>query len=362
MKTYLVGGAVRDMLMGLEPKDQDYVVVGATPSQMIELGYHKVGSSFPVFLKNNCEYALARTERKTGVGYNGFDVDYNPNVTLEQDLLRRDLTINSIAQDPETGELVDPYGGLRDIKNKMLRHTSEAFAEDPIRVLRVARFAARYPDFSVDPQTLDLMATILPELQYVPYERIWTELDKGMQEKAPYRMFEILNNVGAFSKRKSVLWPYGEATTWTPQQWINMQEADDQLAAYACILKGFVESAERNSLFQQYCVPVHYYKPATALWNNHTQIMKYLELTIDQKLTLFNNIRAFTDASTLKWAIGMLANLDQSFDYVGVWTYVTRDLNALSQLDLETVATKATGNKAVAIYQARYQCLAQLYE
>ncbi len=156
MKTYIVGGAVRDRLLGWPVVDRDYVVVGATPAQMVALGYQPVGKDFPVFLHpdTHAEYALARTERKSGHGYKGFTVHAAPDVTLEEDLSRRDLTINAIAED-ETGALIDPYGGQRDLAAKTFRHVSAAFAEDPVRILRVARFAARFTDFAVAPETLD---------------------------------------------------------------------------------------------------------------------------------------------------------------------------------------------------------------
>src|SRR5690606_16992005 len=201
MKTYIVGGAVRDELLGLEVKDRDHVVVGATPEQMIEQGYRPVGKDFPVFLhpKTQEEYALARTERKTGKGYKGFQVHASPEVTLEEDLARRDLTINAIAKsesenlDSEDGKLIDPYNGQADIKSKILRHVSEAFAEDPVRILRAARFAARFTEFTVAPETIELMKQMVQagEVDALVSERVWQELAKGLMEAKPSRMFEV---------------------------------------------------------------------------------------------------------------------------------------------------------------------------
>ena len=195
MKIYEVGGAVRDELLGLPVKDRDYVVVGATPEEMTRLGYRPVGKDFPVFLhpQSHDEYALARTERKTARGYRGFQVYAAPDVTLEEDLRRRDLTINAMARD-EQGQLIDPYGGERDLRAKVLRHASEAFAEDPVRVLRVARFAARYGDFSVAPETLALMQAMAAtgEVDALVAERVWQELAKGLMEAHPSRLFEAL--------------------------------------------------------------------------------------------------------------------------------------------------------------------------
>jgi len=203
MQTYVVGGAVRDELLGLAVKDRDHVVVGATPAQMVELGYRAVGKDFPVFLHpvTHEEYALARTERKVGRGYKGFQVFASPEVTLEEDLARRDLTVNAIARS-ESGELIDPYQGITDIGRKVLRHVSPAFVEDPVRILRVARFSARFADFSVAPETMALMRTMVEEGEVdalVP-ERVWQELSKGLMESKPSRMFEVMRDCGALHR------------------------------------------------------------------------------------------------------------------------------------------------------------------
>lgn len=203
MQVFCVGGAVRDELLGLAVKDRDYVVVGSTPAEMESLGYKAVGKDFPVFLhpKTHEEYALARTERKTAKGYKGFQVHADPDVTLEQDLARRDLTINAIAQDG-AGQLVDPYDGLSDLNTKTLRHVSPAFSEDPVRILRAARFAARFTDFSVAPETLALMKEMVAngEVDALVPERVWQELAKGLMESKPSRMFEVLRACGALQK------------------------------------------------------------------------------------------------------------------------------------------------------------------
>ncbi len=203
MKIYQVGGAVRDELLGLPVKDRDYVVVGATPEEMTRLGFRPVGKDFPVFLhpQTHEEYALARTERKTALGYRGFHVYAAPDVTLEDDLRRRDLTINAMARD-EQGQLIDPYCGERDLRAKILRHVSDAFAEDPVRVLRVARFAARYSDFSIARETLALMQTMAAngEVDALVAERVWQELAKGLMEAKPSRMFEVLMEAHALNR------------------------------------------------------------------------------------------------------------------------------------------------------------------
>ncbi|MET0657324.1 MAG: multifunctional CCA addition/repair protein [Steroidobacteraceae bacterium] len=206
MKVYLVGGAVRDELLGLAVDERDWVVVGASPQALLDLGYKAVGKDFPVFLhpKTGEEYALARTERKTGRGYYGFEAYFAPDVTLEDDLRRRDLTVNAIAKDPETGELIDPFGGVRDIDARVLRHVSEAFSEDPLRVLRVARFAARFAPlgFTVAPETLDLMHSMsqTDELTALVPERVWQETVRALSSAAPWQYFQVLRDVGALAQ------------------------------------------------------------------------------------------------------------------------------------------------------------------
>jgi tRNA nucleotidyltransferase (CCA-adding enzyme) len=200
MEKYMVGGAVRDALLGLPVNDRDWVVVGAAPQEMIAAGYLPVGKDFPVFLhpQTREEYALARTERKTARGYHGFAFHAEPDVTLEQDLGRRDLTINAMAQD-EHGQLVDPFGGQRDLQRRVLRHVTVAFREDPVRILRLARFAARFADFSVAPETLGLMREMVEagEVDALVAERVWQELARGLMEDKPSRMFELLRECGA---------------------------------------------------------------------------------------------------------------------------------------------------------------------
>jgi len=200
MKVYKVGGAVRDELLGLPVQDRDHVVVGATPEEMERLGYRPVGKDFPVFLhpETQEEYALARTERKTARGYKGFTVYAAADVTLEDDLARRDLTINAIAKDEATGVLIDPFNGARDLEAGVLRHVGPSFPEDPVRILRVARFAARF-GFRIAPETLELMQRMVSdgEVDHLVAERVWQELAKGLTERSPRRMFDALAACGA---------------------------------------------------------------------------------------------------------------------------------------------------------------------
>ena len=206
MQIYLVGGAVRDELLGLPARERDWVVVGARPEELLAQGYKPVGKDFPVFLhpQTGEEYALARTERKTGPGYRGFETLFSPDVTLEQDLERRDLTINAIAKDPDSGALIDPFGGQRDLRDRSLRHVSPAFVEDPVRVLRVARFAARFAPqgFTVAPETVELMREIAArgELDALVSERVWQETQRALELPAPARFFEVLRAADALPK------------------------------------------------------------------------------------------------------------------------------------------------------------------
>ena len=203
MQIYVVGGAVRDRLLGRPVQDHDYVVVGATPEQMVARGFRPVGKDFPVFLHPSTheEYALARTERKTAPGYHGFVFHTAPDVTLEQDLVRRDLTINAIAE-AEDGSLTDPFGGVADLQRRVFRHVSAAFGEDPVRILRLARFAARFADFTVAPETMALMSAMVAagEVDALVPERVWQEVARGLMEARPSRMLTVLRDCGALAR------------------------------------------------------------------------------------------------------------------------------------------------------------------
>jgi tRNA nucleotidyltransferase (CCA-adding enzyme) len=225
MKTYIVGGAVRDALLGLAVKDRDWVVVGATPEEMVAKGFRPVGKDFPVFLHPDTqeEYALARTERKTAPGYHGFVFHTAPDVTLEDDLVRRDLTINAIAR-AEDGTLTDPFGGRADIERRVFRHVSGAFAEDPVRILRLARFAARFPQFTVAPETLALMQDMVAkgEVDALVPERVWQEVARGLMEGKPSRMLEVLRECGALAR----IMPELDALWGVPQPPLHHPEVD----------------------------------------------------------------------------------------------------------------------------------------
>lgn len=233
MKIYAVGGAVRDELLGLPVQDRDYVVVGATPEELIAAGFRPVGRDFPVFLhpKTHEEYALARTERKTAPGYHGFVFHYAPDVTLEDDLLRRDLSINAMARevlpDGRLGPLIDPCGGERDLRQGVLRHVSAAFAEDPVRILRLARFAARFWEFGVAADTLQLMRRMVDagEVDALVPERVWQELARGLMEARPARMLRVLRECGALQR----ILPEVDALFGVPQPPLHHPEIDTGL-------------------------------------------------------------------------------------------------------------------------------------
>ena len=227
MQIYLVGGAVRDTFLNIPIKDKDWVVVGSTPEELIKLGYSQVGSDFPVFLhpKTKEEYALARTERKSGSGYQGFNCDFNPDITLEEDLLRRDLTVNAMAKDA-SGNIYDPYNGQKDIQLKKLRHVSSAFAEDPLRVLRVARFAARFAHlgFTIADETIELMRQIANsgELVLLTPERVWQETERALGESQPWVYFQALRDCSALA----VIFPEIDRLFGVPQPELHHPEID----------------------------------------------------------------------------------------------------------------------------------------
>lgn len=223
MEIYLVGGAVRDQLLGLPVKERDWVVVGSDVDEMISLGYRPVGKDFPVFLhpETNEEYALARTERKTAAGYHGFNFHASPDVTLEEDLVRRDLTINAIAQSVD-GNIIDPFDGQADIQAKVFKHVSSAFSEDPVRILRLARFSARFPDFSTDPDTLSLMQDMVSsgETSALVPERVWQELHKALTEDTPTNFIKVLRSCGALEvilPEVSQLYGVPQPPKWHPE-------------------------------------------------------------------------------------------------------------------------------------------------
>jgi tRNA nucleotidyltransferase (CCA-adding enzyme) len=306
---YLVGGAVRDALLGQESKDKDYVVVGETTKTMTSLGFKSVGSDFPVFLhpETKDEYALARKERKNGKGYTGFAVDASTSVTLEEDLARRDLTINSMALNGD-GEVIDPFNGQTDLKNKVLRHTTNAFAEDPVRVLRVARFLARYgEEWTIHPDTYALMKQLRDngELTHLVSERVWKETEKALGEKHPQLFFEALNGLGIFPEIEAMVGVpqpenhHPEGDVYTHTMLVMKRTADlnfDIETRFAALTHDFGKAychQERGNLIgheqegiaviEAFCerlkVPNRFKALAILTSDNHTRCHKLFELT-----------------------------------------------------------------------------------
>lgn len=329
MRIFLVGGAVRDKLLQLAVKDCDYMVVGSTPEELLSQGYQQVGKEFPVFLhpRTGDEYALARTERKNGNGYNGFSCYSGTDVSLEEDLLRRDLTINAIAED-EHGERFDPYNGLQDLKDKILRHVSPAFSEDPLRVLRVARFAARFHPlgFTIAPETLTLMKDLCRsgELSHLTPERVWAETEKALASDAPHIYFQVLRDCGALA----VLFPEVDALFGVPgpKRWhpeidtgihtlMVVEQAvllsDSVAFRFACLVHdlgkaltpkdkwpshkghGFLGLAVIKSLSKRLKVPNECRDLALMVSEHHTMIHSAFELRASTLLKLFNNCDAW---------------------------------------------------------------------
>lgn len=311
MDIYLVGGAVRDALLGLSVRDRDWVVVGATPETMVERGFMPVGRDFPVFLhpQTHEEYALARTERKSAPGYRGFVIHAAPDVTLAQDLIRRDLTINTIAYpldfDESEGQfslkkerfaldpaqIIDLYGGQKDLKAKLLRHVSDAFREDPVRILRVARFAARFPDFSVAPQTLLLMREMVVsgEADHLVPERVWQELCNGLMTIAPARMFDVLNECGVLPRIAPGLDTSDNVIAALTH---SVTQCAPLAVRFACLVHALPSRAALAALCTQLRVPTDCKDLAELVWRERAHLFDSKNHTATQQLTLLERCDA----------------------------------------------------------------------
>ena len=297
MKIYLVGGAVRDKLLGLPVKERDFVVVGATEDDMTRLGYQRVGKEFPVYLhpKTREEYALARHERKTGPGYKGFAFDTSPAVTLEEDLLRRDLTINAMAES-ESGELIDPYGGANDLQKKILRHVSPAFSEDPVRILRVGRFLARFAHlgFTVAPDTMTLMRSMAQkgEVDALVAERVWKELERALSEQHPEKFFEVLAECDALK----TLFPGITMQSHGMDALKNAARlSEDSAIRLAALLHeyGSIDNTQLRALCRRYRIPNAYFELAKLTAAHHQTALRAKTLSAVELLSLFNQLDYF---------------------------------------------------------------------
>lgn len=299
MKVYLVGGAVRDELLGRPVVEHDYVVVGATPEQLIAQGYQQVGRDFPVFLhpKSKDEYALARTERKQGQGYTGFICDFNPTVTLEEDLIRRDLTVNAIAKDSD-GTLIDPYDGIADINNRVLRHVSEAFAEDPLRVLRVARFAARYCDlgFTIAEETTSLMKSMVAngELKTLTKERVWIEIEKTLKDGRIDIFSQVLQQINALDSLSHEL-----AKAWQKTQpsvlsasLANVLSDDSACVTRFCLWLSHVNTQSISEIVNELKIP-NLYADTLRNWVQLQALFQQQTLSAEQLYAIYTQTDAF---------------------------------------------------------------------
>ena len=359
MKTYLVGGAVRDMLLGIEPKDCDYVVVGSTPQHMLDQGYSQVGADFPVFLHPTTgdEYALARIERKTSAGYNGFEVDFDSSVTLEQDLSRRDLTMNSMAIDQDTGVIIDPYNGQEDLKNKIIRHTSDAFAEDPVRVLRAARFSARYVDFTIHEDTLALMAKIVSsgEFDSLTPERVWAEFEKGLMEDLPSKMFMALTQTMAYTK-------LGEFFSLSVNR---LQALDDAAHANQCLEVRFAIIANNflsKDAFYKWRVPSDCQEVASLVNNNLMSLHMYDTLNAEEKVQLFNRMdlrRRHDRFKKVMSVAGYLARYSRHQNKTNKFLSMGTDIDKYLAVDGGAIAAKLINKSKIkdAIFTAQVEAL-----
>ncbi len=300
MRIYTVGGAVRDQLLGLPVHDRDYVVVGASAEQMVAQGFRPVGKDFPVFLhpRTQEEYALARTERKSAPGYRGFVIHAAPDVTLEQDLARRDLTINAIAM-AQDGTLSDPFGGVADIGRRVFRHVSDAFAEDPVRILRLARFAARYADFSVAPETMALMRRMVAggEVDALVPERVWQEVARGLGEARPARMLTVLRDCGALARimpELDALWAAPPAGARLPRVLDHAAERGAELAVrFAALTLGLGEGVAIAALCQRLKVPNDCRELAVMTAREHGHVAGAPSLSPEAVVALLERCDAF---------------------------------------------------------------------
>jgi len=361
MRSYVVGGAVRDALLGLPVKDHDHVVVGATPEQMIEAGFRAVGKDFPVFLhpKTHEEYALARTERKTAPGYHGFVFHAAPDVTLEQDLVRRDLTINAMAQG-EDGVIVDPLGGRADLEARLFRHVSDAFAEDPVRILRVARFAARLPEFRVAGDTNVLMRQMVEagEVDALVPERVWQELARGLMERQPSRMLVVLDECGALAR----LLPELDTQPHTLRVIDTAAQQDQPLEIRFAALMRDVGTAAVEAVSKRLKVPNECRDLALMTAREHGVLAQARTLDAEALVTLFERSDAFRKSA--RFVQMLLATRchakDTEHDPAGDW--LLQALGAARGVDAGAVAARCDQRDRIAqaVHQARVEAVAAI--
>lgn len=340
LNVYLVGGAVRDILLGLDPKDKDYVVVGSSEEEMLSLGFEQVGKDFPVFLhpETGYEYALARKERKTGNGYGGFSVDTS-NVTLKDDLFRRDLTINAMAMTSD-GQLIDPFGGQKDLKNGILKHVSTHFAEDPVRILRIARFSARY-NFAVDESTLSMMKNMVQngEFDHLTAERVWKEFEKTLSETHLTNFFKVLNQIGALNK-------IGNFSTLLENiDFLNKIENstlnNKNLSKICFIFQDFSEK-QMNA----WRVPSEHIENIAIFKNWITNKNFYSSMTAQEKLKFLKQTKAIHENEKPNLlAETILFQLHEDNDFSHELNVINSNVKSLRAIDYESISQQAKINK-----------------
>ncbi|MDH3979526.1 MAG: multifunctional CCA addition/repair protein [Gammaproteobacteria bacterium] len=371
MDIYLVGGAVRDKLLGLPVSERDWVVVGATVQEMVDLGYQAVGKDFPVFLhpQTKEEYALARTERKTAPGYTGFDICADPAITLEEDLLRRDLTINAMAETAH-GKLIDPYGGQDDLDNGLLRHVSPAFSEDPVRVLRVARFAARFAHygFNVAHDTNALMRRMVDngEVDYLVAERVWAELHKALASNTPARFFTVLAGCGALKKLFPEVAELPASKTAAHEQAhlalpvlnhaVDMSDSRTiRLAALVCDLDngtdGGLDRNQLNAFCERLRLPNSYRELADMALQYRQRLHDSAQLSASELLDLLTALDAFRRAERLADFIAVCATEAHSMN-PAMQDYAPADLLERALLAAESITPDTAGKSGKEIGKA----------
>jgi tRNA nucleotidyltransferase (CCA-adding enzyme) len=333
MEIYLVGGAVRDQLLGLPVKEKDWVVTGATEEDMLKKGFRQVGKDFPVFLHpdTNEEYALARRERKIGPGYTGFDFDASAQVSLEDDLLRRDLTINAIAQSADAKKIVDPFHGQDDLEKKILRHVSPAFIEDPVRILRVARFSARFAGlgFRIAPETLSFMQDMVKsgEVNALVAERVWKELERALEEKNPEQFFQVLADCGALS----VLFPDLNAKHFKLLAAVAATSEDVEIRFAALLFH--LAPAQIIKISEQYRVGSAYRDYALLLAERYQDAVNAKKLPADELLSLLQSADAFRREDRFKKWLAGAAILAESLSQDVPAAWLTEVHNAVKKID-----------------------------
>jgi tRNA nucleotidyltransferase (CCA-adding enzyme) len=360
MKVYLVGGAVRDKLLGLPIKERDWVVVGSTPEDLLQRGFKKVGRDFPVFLhpKTHEEYALARTERKTGKGYTEFVCYSAPNITLEDDLKRRDLTINAMAESID-GKIIDPYNGYADLKKRILRHISPAFAEDPVRILRIARFASRFGNFKVHPKTNQLMQVMLAngEVDALVPERVWQELERALKEPHPERFFLVLKNCQVLPKLFPEIASHLTVIKKTLKQVTPLSQ--DSIIRFAAMAFN-LEKKEIADLCKRYKLPNSYRELALLVLRLKNDL-RPLSQHADGLVTLLEYSDAYRKLDRLKQALIACQANNKNLDKIGDKLLLAYEITKKTRLTPKVIMTEDKSKLRQILHEKRKKRVEKVY-